>query len=76
MAENGLSVGVRSVQQILIVSKHLKFKKIKCKPMMSAANVEGLKKFALDQIHWKNQGRKIIFSDANLDVPDGCLLLA
>lgn len=72
-AENNSSVGIRRVQQILSGSPHLKHKKMKRKPMLSPANIEGRKKFALDHIHWTNQWRKIIFSDEkkfNLDGPD------
>lgn len=72
--ENNLALGIRRVQQILSGSQHLKYKKMKRKPMLSAANIEGRKKFALDHIHWTDQWRKIIFSDEkkfNLDGPDG-----
>lgn len=72
--ENNFPVGVRRVQQILRASPHLKYKKMKRKPMLSTANIEGRKKFAVDHIHWTNKWRKIIFSDEkkfNLDGPDG-----
>lgn len=42
--------------------------------MLTPANIEGRKKFALDHIHWTHQCRKIIFCDEkefNLDDPDG-----
>lgn len=72
--ENNLSIGIRRVQKILSGSEHLKFKKMKRKPMLSQANIEGRKKFALKHIHWTNDWRNIIFSDEkkfNLDGPDG-----
>lgn len=72
--ENNLSVGVRRVRQILNGSDRLKYKKMKRKPMLSPANIEGRKNFALDYIHWTNEWRQIIFSDEkkfNLDGPDG-----
>lgn len=72
--ENNLSIGIRRVQKILSSSEHLKFKKMKRKPMLSPNNIEGRKKFALNHIHWTNEWRNIIFSDEkkfNLDGPDG-----
>lgn len=73
-SENDLSVGVRSIQKILSGSQHLKYEKMKRKPMLSKVNIAGRLKFALDHLRWTDQWQKIIFSDEkkfNLDGPDG-----
>lgn len=72
--ENNLSVSVRRVRQILNGSEHLKYKKMKRKPMLSPANIQARKRYAIEHIHWTHEWRTIIFSDEkkfNLDGPDG-----
>lgn len=49
-SENDLPIGIRRVQQILSGSKHLKYKKMKRKPMLSKANVAARQKFALEHL--------------------------
>lgn len=73
-SENELEVGVRRVQQILSNSNRLKYKKMKCKPKLTKSNISARRDFADKHVHWKNEWRKIIFSDEkkfNLDGPDG-----
>lgn len=60
-SENDLSIGIRRIQQILSGSPHLKYKKMKRRPMLSKANVESRQKFALTTYAGQINGKKLYF---------------